>query len=62
MSFNVPTFSIPGMMPTTHPVQDSITTINYDGSADVVVSVTEDPPSTMSFRVVNYSGKLLLLG
>lgn len=60
MSFNIPTFSIPGMMPTTHPVADSILTTAYDGSVDVVFSESATEPTFVSFRITSHSGEAIL--
>jgi hypothetical protein len=59
MSFNIPTFSIPGMMPTTHPVTDSIYWSNPDGTVDIIFSDTDNPPTSLSFRILNYFGNIL---
>lgn len=57
MSFNTPTFAIPGMMPTTHPVADSRNFTTYNGCLDIVFSVTEVPPTTVAFVLADHTGR-----
>lgn len=60
MSFNIPTFSIPGMMPTTHPVTESIYWTDPFGAVDLVFSTSESEPEFVSFRITDYAGRVLL--
>lgn len=58
--FNIPSFSIPGMMPTAHPTYDNIVRTNYAGAVNYIFSNTEEPPSQISFRITDYTGNIIL--
>ncbi len=60
MSFNIPVFAIPGMMPTTHPVTESIYFAQLTGKVDLVLSTTEEEPESVSFFLTDYGGRKFL--